>query len=65
MLVPALLLLSLVFDRCAVVLKGFPGMLVLLLQGTGVAFVLCQPRREARNAFLQLGFSRDTCKNAP
>jgi len=37
------------------VLKGFPGMLVLLLQGARVAFVLCQPRREAGNALLQLG----------
>ncbi|MBB4723717.1 hypothetical protein FHY32_002072 [Xanthomonas axonopodis] len=36
---PALLLLALVSDGDPVVLKGFPGMLVLLLQRLGMTFV--------------------------
>jgi hypothetical protein len=36
------------------VLQGFPGVVVLLLQGAGVALVLRQSRREARDPLLQL-----------
>ncbi|BBJ96330.1 hypothetical protein FHY31_002515 [Xanthomonas euvesicatoria] len=39
MRMPALLLLALVSDGDPVVLKGFPGMLVLLLQRLGMTFV--------------------------
>lgn len=53
--VPTLLLLALVSHGSPVVLQGFPGMLVLVLQRMGMTFVLGQSRREARDPLLQLG----------
>ncbi|CEH61450.1 hypothetical protein XACJM35_2950002 [Xanthomonas citri pv. citri] len=52
--VPTLLLLTLVLDRGAVVLKGFPGMVVLLFQRFRMGVVLGHANSQARDPFLQL-----------